>query len=294
MTRHYLTLSDMVYLPKLLAMHESLLRHSTEDFKLHVLTMDTEIHWMLYEFQLSNIELYPLSNFEVAMNLQPQKKARTWQEFCWTCSSNFMEFAMCWIGDCTYLDADLYFFSDPKVIFEEIGERSLGITPHRFPSHRKHMEKNGRYNVGLVHAKNTEPGKRCIAQWAKNCRDWCFNRVEEHHACGDQLYLDSWEADYPGEVASIQNIGVNLAPWNIERWAITKGPMVGGVPVVFYHLHEYLNPDNLTKYVLREEDLDHIYRPYNEAWNAANVRIIELEDRAAEQRRLIEMEAQRA
>lgn len=292
--RHYCTLSDRAYLAKLLAMHDSLLRHSSEDFTLHVLVMDVEAYSLLNEVKLPRVELIPLSGFERALNLSEIKKGRTWTEFCWTCASNFMEYLMPWIGDMTYLDADLFFFSDPKVIFDEIGERSIGITPHRFPLHRKHMEVNGRFNVGLVHAKNTEVGRRCVAQWAQQCRDWCYNRIEGSHACGDQKYLDTWEADYLGEVCAISNRGVNLAPWNVEQYGVRSGPTVDGVSVVFYHLHEFKSPDQLTNYPLRDEDRAYIYAPYIAAWTEANCRIREMELKHAAYRREIEMAGQRA
>lgn len=277
-----------------LVLHESLSRHSSEPFTLHILAMDTETQWMLQDMHLANVEVYPLSTFERAMHLSPQKKARTWTEFCWTCAGSFMEYLMPFIGDLTYLDADLMFFSDPKVVFDEIGERSIGITPHRFPAHRKHKEANGVYNVGWVTAKNTDAGRKCIARWAAQCREWCFNREEGSHACGDQKYLDTWPTDYPGEVCAIQNPGVNLAPWNVEQYAIGEGPTVDGKPVVFYHLHEYIDPHHLTKYTLRAEDRAFIYFPYNKAWLSAWERISDVEARAAEERKLAEMEAQRA
>lgn len=292
--RNYCTLFDRQYLSKGLVLHESLSRHSFEEFKLRILALDDETHWLLHDLQLQNVEIYPLSNFERAMNMEPVKQSRTWQEYCWTCASSWMEYLMPWVGEVTYLDADLCFFSDPAVVFEEIGNRSLGITPHRFPPERRHKEANGRYNVGLVYAKNTEAGRKCIAQWAKNCRAWCFNRIEGKNACGDQKYLDSWENDFPGEVCAIQNIGVNTAPWNVSQYQVNTGPTVDGVPVVFYHFHEFQNEYKLTGYPLRTQDRAFIYTPYVKAWHDANARIAVAEVRMADARREVEMEAQRA
>lgn len=294
--RHYCTLFDRNYLAKGLCLHESLSRHSSEPFVLHILAMDQETQWMLDDFRLENVEVTPLSTFERTLNLTKIKEGRTWAEYCWTCASNFMEYLLPWMppDGVTYLDADMYVFSDPKVVFDEIGDKSIGITPHRFPAWRKDKEINGKFNVGLVYAKNTDAGRKCIAQWAANCRAWCFNRVEGDHACGDQKYLDDFERDYPGEVCAIQNIGVNLAPWNIDQYRIEEGPKVDGQPVVFYHLHEFQNAIKLSNYKLRFEDALYIYGRYVLAWMDANTRIVEAERKAAEQRHLIEMEAQRA
>ena len=293
--RHYCTLSDRNYLPKLVTMLESLKRHSPEPFEVHVLCMDMDALWLLYDLQLGeHVKLMSLADFEYAMNLSEIKNNRTWREYCWTCASNLMEYLMPWVGGVTYLDADVFFFSDPKVIFDEIGDKSLGITPHRFPLERRHMERNGRYNVGWVTAADTPAGRKCIARWAKNCRDWCYNRIEGKNACGDQRYLDDWETDFPGEVHSIQNIGANLAPWNVSQYQMNQGPTVDGNPVVFYHLHEFVDESKLTNYAIRTQDIAFIYAPYLADWKSVNERIAAAEIQRAEGMKAIEMQGQTA
>ena len=42
-----------------------------------------------------------------------------------------------------YLDSDLFFFDDPKIVFEEIGGRSIAIVPHRFSRENRYLEVNG-------------------------------------------------------------------------------------------------------------------------------------------------------
>lgn len=296
MHRQFATLSDQGYLAKLLAMHESLSRHSNEPFTLNVLAMDQETFALLYDMQLSNVELIPLTGFERALNLDPIRKSRSYKEFCWTCASSLMEYLMPWVDaeGVTYLDADLFFFSDPRIIFAEIGSRSIAITPHNFPPARCDMERNGIYNVGWVTARNTTAGKACISRWAAQCREWCYDRVEEHHACGDQKYLDTWPTDYPGEVCAISNIGVNVAPWNVSQWSVTHGPCVNLTPIVFYHMHEFTGPDHLTYYKLRAEDRALIYAPYVESWTSNARRIAEKEFVFEEQRKQLELQAERA
>lgn len=278
MHRHFATLFDRRYAEKGLALHTSLLRHSSEPFTLHILALD-QITWkILYDMNLENVDLMYMEHFEYMMHMEPVKASRSWQEYCWTCASSFMEMLMPWLDaeGVTYLDADLFFFSDPKVVHNEIGEKSIGITPHRFPPAKLHMVRNGKFNVGWVSAKNTKAGRDCISKWAAQCREWCFNR-NEGDRFGDQRYLDTWESDYTGEVCAISNIGVNLAPWNISQYSVSQGPRVDGAPVVCYHLHEFQNPHQLTNYTLRDEDRRHIYAPYVEAWQEASRRIVSIE-----------------
>lgn len=278
MHRHFATLFDRRYAEKGLALHTSLLRHSSEPFMLHILALD-QITWkILYDMNLENVDLMYMEHFEYMMHMESVKASRSWQEYCWTCASSLMEMLMPWVdeGGVTYLDADLFFFSDPKVVYDEIGEKSIGITPHRFPPAKLHMVRNGKFNVGWVSAKNTKAGRDCISKWAAQCREWCFNR-NEGDRFGDQRYLDTWESDYTGEVCAISNIGVNLAPWNISQYSVSQGPRVNGTPVVCYHLHEFQNPHQLTNYTLRDEDRRHIYAPYVEAWQEASRRIVSIE-----------------
>ena len=297
MFREYCTLSDRAYLAKLLAMHESLMQHSSEPFALNVLAMDRETFVILSDMELPNVIVLPLAAFENALQMDHVKKSRSRTEYFWTCASSLMQYLMAWKGvSLTYLDADLMFFSDPKVVFDEIGERSIAITPHRFPAHRKHMERNGIYNVAWVTAKNSKTGHLCISRWAAQCREWCFHK-NEAGKFGDQLYLDTWPTDYPGEVCVIQNPGVNLAPWNVDGYVISadsSGPLVDGVPVVFYHFHEFEHREKLTNYKLRIAEKKHIYEPYVDAWERASLRIYAQEKVMAARQSEIETQGQRA
>lgn len=266
--------------------------------------MDTETYVLLYDMQLPNVELIPLSTFERAMHLENVKAGRTWQEFAWTCASQLLEYMLPWVdpmdkfGGLTYLDADTCFFSDPKVIFDEIGTRHIAITPHRFPPERRHMEINGRFNVGLVHIRRSVTGHKCIERWAAQTRAWCYNRIEGQNACGDQKFLDEWSALYGDEVCSIANIGVNTAPWNVNQYAVTEGPRVDGVPVVLYHYHEFDwpadGPLRLTNYPMRKEDKEFIYFPYLQAYEAASLQIARVEALMEERQKAMELQAERA
>lgn len=282
MTRHFATLFDSAYCAKGLALHESLLKHSSEPFVLHILACDTDTFYMLSDMKLKNVEVIPLEPFESAMKMQPVKASRSHVEYMWTLASSFMEYLLPWFDSLTYLDADIFFFSDPKVIFEEIGERSIGIVPHRFnEKERKRLGKNGEFNVGVVYAKNSPVGLKCISKWANQTREWCFGR-NEGGKFGDQAYLDSWPTEYRDECFIIYHLGVNLGPWAVGNYEIGRddeGIAIAEPNLIFtlicYHFHEFIDQNNLTKWKLRPEDRDLIYAPYVKAFNAAQERIAE-------------------
>lgn len=270
MRRHFATLFDSAYAHKGLALYHSLERHSTEPFMLHVLACDDDAFWLLAELNMPNIEIVSLPALEQVAKLQGIRATRTWTEYLWTLASVFMEYTLPGTESITYLDADLFFFSDPKAIFDEIGERSIGIVPHRFADKdRPRLAPNGEYNVGVLYAKNSEVGRRCITRWAEQCREWCYYR-NEPGKFADQKYLDDWPAFYGREVAIITNLGVNLGPWSIGNFRLAA--FQGRVFVsdehervdelVAYHYHEFRDREHLTRWPLRETDKQLVYEPY--------------------------------
>lgn len=296
--RHYTTLFDKGYMPRGLAMHESLVKHSSSPFVLHVLAMDEETEDVLGALALPNVEVIPIGVFETMSadvnetvrrhrpldqweprdheyrtGLRPIRESRTWQEYCWTLASVFTnELMQFGITEVTYLDADLLFFSDPEVIHEEIKWRDIAVIPHRFVPWKRHLETNGRFNVSWVTFKG-ELGKACVSRWAEQCIKRCSATV----GCGDQLYLDEWPERYGVNLCIVDNIGAGLAPWNVGNYAVTEGPAVNGRLVCFYHYHELRENEDgsfrLTNYELRPEDVKHLYEPYLEAYKRAKERI---------------------
>ncbi len=281
--RNYCTLFDARYLAKGLAMYESLVKHSSEPFTLHVLAMDDQTERILTELALPNMHVMTLTGFERAMNLQEIRERRSWAEYCWGCASNLMEYMLPWMPEdgITYIDSDILFFSDPKVIFDEVGERSIGITPHRFsPAEELRLGKNGKFNVGIVVARNSETGRKCIARWAAQCRDRCSSEV----GCGDQQYLDEWPGLYGEECCQVENLGVNLGPWSLDHIDMDA------INLVAYHAHEFVDHKYLTGYALQQVHLDVIYWPYIAALQDSAKRIIDAEKTLAD--RAVEAEKQ--
>lgn len=267
--RHYCTLFDMKYAPQGVALYDSLLQHSSEDFKLWILALDHETEELLRQLHLLHAEIVSCDSFK--QDLAEIHKTRTHQEWCWGLASQFCERLIhSGLLEVTYLDADTFFFSDPEPAFEEIGHRSIAITPHRLIPSKKHLEVNGTFNVGFVHFRNTDVGRRCLERWAAQCRAKC----SASDGCGDQLYLNDWPSLYGKECCVIENIGVNAGPWSLGNWDVTTGPRLDDVTLICYHAHELdLEKGRLTNYELRPEDISLIYEPYLEALRRAQEKI---------------------
>jgi len=276
--RHYCTLFDSKYLPRGLVLYESLREHSSEPFTLWILAMDTACSAALHALvNVSNVNICDYANDPAVVKCAD---GRTWQEVCWTQASQLTEQILTAydVPEITYLDADMMFFSDPEVIFKEIGRKSIAVIPHRFIPEKKYLEVNGRFNVSWVTFRNTPAGVECLKIWAAQCRKRC----SATYGCGDQLYLDEWPDKYGNEVHIIDNIGAGLAPWNLANYHLhwDEYLRVDGQRVVFYHYHEFTELEDgnfrLTNYPLREEDIVLIYEPYLRAYQDVRTRIARL------------------
>ena len=139
----------------------------------------------------------------------------------------------------TYLDSDVYCFSDPQPIFDALGRNSILITPHRFPQHLKDRERYGIYNVGVVTFRNDPRGLQCLHWWRERCLEWCYDRLEGSRF-GDQGYLNDWPERFEGVVV-LDHKGVNTAPWNWMSCTLSTsdhGTFIDDDPLIFYHFHQ--------------------------------------------------------
>jgi hypothetical protein len=264
------TLFDSGYLPLGLALYRSIQRHF-DAFHLWVLALDENALNILREMELPNLTVISLAAIE-SDDLLVAKNNRTWQEFCWTLSPVLPTYVLEQnpaLEHITYIDSDIYFFSNPDPIYNEIGDSSIMITPHRFPKRLSHLEQNGIYNVQMVYFKNDETGRACLAKWRQQCIEWCYYRLEPDRM-GDQKYLDKWPQEF-ANVCILQNIGAGAALWNIENYALKVNGTsleLNNKPLIFYHYHGFkiftmgLFTSGLANYGLPFDLLDAIYRPY--------------------------------
>lgn len=86
------------------------------------------------------------------------KTERTRAEYCWTCSSWSIKYVLEKYKEkvCTYIDADMMFFSNPQDVFDQMYARncSIIIVPHRFESEEEEKENMiwlARIVLNLIH-----------------------------------------------------------------------------------------------------------------------------------------------
>lgn len=218
---YFCTLYNSNYAAKGLAMYWSLKRVCPA-FRLYIFAFDDVLADALKRLALPEVSVITLSEFE-DQELLRIKPTRTPGEYCWTCSSCTIYYCLTHfdIDHCTYIDADLYFFSNPQVLIDEMGGDDVLITEHRYyPANPVLESKAGKYCVQFMTFKNTERGLNILKWWRNRCLEWCYNRMEDGKF-GDQKYLDDWTTRFVG-VHELQHQGGGIAPWNVKQYSCFK------------------------------------------------------------------------
>ncbi|MBE5870539.1 MAG: glycosyl transferase [Lachnospiraceae bacterium] len=251
---HYCTLFDSNYLDKGMVLGNSLNRVS-DNHILYILAMDDKCYEILQKENIKNTVVIRLSDF-LSQELEKIKNERSRAEFCWTCTSHLINYIFETFDAkiCTYVDADLYFYSNPAVLIEEMGKCDAQIVEHRFTkriSDRVSRNKSGKYCVEFNTFKNNKGGRQLLSWWMQKCIESC-SITSDSTVFGDQKYLEKW--GNKSNVSVLKNLGGGVAPWNIGQYRFVK--KVGDTIVmrkgsskfslVFYHFHNlnYLDKDH--------------------------------------------------
>lgn len=272
-TYNYCTLFNTNYLSRGLTLYSSLLNQG-DNFHLYIVAFDQECYDTLLQMNFEFATIISLQNFENEQLLSV-KNDRSIGEYCWTCTSSVIKYCIekYALDHCTYLDADLYFFSSPAVLFDELESSSVLITEHRYTPRYDQSEMSGIYCVQFMYFKNDKAGMDCLNWWIDACIDWCYATPEDGKF-GDQKYLDDWPKRFNG-IHVLEHLGGGLAPWNIQQYDFSRRDqhLVGKeiktgkeFPAIFYHFHDVRFLQNqridLGHYSLRKSDIDLLYKPY--------------------------------
>lgn len=219
----FCTLFDSHYLDKGIVLYQSLER-CTDDFLLYIFCFDQRTYDILNDLNYVNVILIRHDQFETQQLLKI-KEGRSKAEYCWTCTPIVIEYVLSnyAVDSCTYIDSDLFFFSDPKVLFREIDaiEADVTIVEHRFKNSiygRRLEKRNGKYCVEFNYFRQTEQAYKVLRHWKEQCLEWCYD-IPEEDRMGDQKYLNTWPRDYLG-VHVLEHLGGGVAPWNLEQYSL--------------------------------------------------------------------------
>lgn len=253
-------------------MYQSLHRHSP-DAVLIAFCFDDRSENALKAMKLKNVFVVGLAEFENKKILNI-KSSRSPGEYCWTCKASAIKYVMDRFNaeSCTYIDADLYFFSSPNVIEEELKKCSVILTPHDFTEKYDTSSLNGVYCAQFIGFMNNIEGVSILNWWEDSCIDWCFARHEDNKY-GDQKYLET--------MSEISSVGITkqkgvLGPWNMQKYSYTvsNGKLCASsldgknqYEVIFFHFHGFkfeksLKRLNLGNYDIPKSAIKNIYLEY--------------------------------
>lgn len=278
MYRTYCTLSDLRYLARTLAAIRSL-RRVVPDAQVWLLCLDEETHRLMARKAEPGIHLVAMEALEAEdpQLAEARNDGRNTIAFYFSCKPSLITYVFRHVAEAdfvSYLDGDLYFFSDPEPFFAEAGNAPVLLTPHRFPPSLEHLRAHGIFNAGYLSFRRNADGLACLDWWRRKCIDWCFDWLdEEGERHGDQRYLDKFSELFPSTFIS-HHLGANLAPWNIGSLRLDDrdGQILieNRYPLVFFHFHGlkalgpclYQTSHDVYHAPLTPLMRRHIYRPY--------------------------------
>ncbi len=247
MITNYCTLFDSNYLDKGIVTIDSLLSKSKQ-CSIFILAMDKECERILSarykEERVKLISISELKSYE--KRLIVLEKERSVAEFSWTCASCLLHyiFNSQHVDNCTYVDADLYFFSNPDLLVGELTENEKGvlIVEHRFKGGlvgRINEKNSGKFCVEFNTFIKNEDSMALLNEWKEQVLESCSTYTTD--GFGDQMYLNDWPDKYKC-VHVCSNPGAGMAPWNINRYFENKKNEVlfdkkQEIDPVFYHFH---------------------------------------------------------
>ncbi len=247
---HFATIFDSNYLPQAESMIDSLMSNTLKSM-VYIIALDEKV--IEYYYNRDGVICIPLNDLEDSFSeLQALKKSRSYIEYIFTLSpfiplyilNKYPE-----IDIITTLDADLYFFSDPTTLFQEMGEHSVMISPHRFGLNHAYLERYGKFNVSFQSFRNDNRAMICLNKWRNECITYVSDFLYEGKYA-EQKYLNTWCEELEG-VYVIKNKGACVAPWNIQNWAIElvdKNIFYGDSKLIFFHFHGFRINDENTIY----------------------------------------------
>ncbi|WP_246834257.1 hypothetical protein [Leptospira bourretii] len=289
---YYCTLFDSNYLLRGVTMLQSL-AEKDPSAKVFVFPFDNECYESLQKLSLSFVQLISLKEFE-SPDLLRVKEERSKGEYCWTCTPWIIRFCLdrFQLDHCTYVDADLFFFSNPQVLLDEAENSSVLITEHRYSPAYDQSATAGIYCVQFVFFRSDVDGLKVLHWWADRCLEWCYSRIEDGKF-GDQKYLDHWTTEF-NRVHVLKHLGGGVAPWNVQQYEFDSDQNSAIVlkekrsnrefNLIFYHFHDVKVRESEFNYISDFYDISKnvylsIYSLYSENLKTQFLRLKEIESK---------------
>jgi lipopolysaccharide biosynthesis glycosyltransferase len=209
--------------------------------KLHVLLIDSNDSSKTPD----NVTVYKINEINSSIGKQIVSKYRNnLDKLRWALKPIFLTLLVSQHDKVIYLDNDIFVFSNPAFLFDELDTNNLLLTPHNYSSNPMSNQNwfEANFRVGLYNAGFIAASKRSIAalHWWANC---CLYNIKKSFWRGlfdDQKYLDLLPVLFD-EVKIVKHPGCNLAGWNDHE----QPSEVVFIHFANYTLQKFLEPNNI-------------------------------------------------
>jgi len=267
---HICSIVSNDYLLKIIALYRSMIRYQV-NFNLWLCVIDKEAYGQLVGLELENTTVIHVDDITSVT-----REKHTTTEYCWMLKPVFVEYLFdeYKLNKVLYCDADMYFFSSLKYIYNEWGSYSFYMTTQRSDQYSE--LRDGQYQAGLLGFSNDNYARKILSWWKEKCLNWCFDWHDERlERWGDQKYLDKVPIIFENIKIS-HNLGINAGPWNLilndQSYDISEDNQqvcINNYKVCCYHFGSMkiigLNKFDLWYHCeveIRPEIIDSLYYPY--------------------------------
>lgn len=243
----FVTFCDINYLSRALTLIESI-RQSGNCSEIYIAAVDQESFSKIARLNLNRVKVVLLENIEIEFpELSVAKLNRSILEYFFCLTPFLLKYLIAHTNNplVGYIDADIWFFSNPANIPNNVREYDLSLVTHNFPKHLTHMNKYGINNVGFMYFRRNKKGLVALNWWADKCIKSTSISNSSSEIYGDQKYLDRI-AELDVEIETFDGNGHNVAPWNCNKVNYVENNLhiKNGAEIKYYHfsgLRKYKN-----------------------------------------------------
>jgi hypothetical protein len=212
------TFANARYLPQLLSMLESF-QANVQSSRIAVVALDAETISSLTRLNFPCVDIFCVEDLEKYVpQLGIARNNRSLSEYFFTVTSAlpiFLFNAYPKLDFVVYVDADLFFFSNPESCIFALDEKdNVLLTSHNFAEKNSDLRVYGEFNTGFIAFRRSSDGMRVASWWLERCLEWCKDIVE-NGKFADQKYLENFSSIARG-VRISQDFGLNLGPWGLN------------------------------------------------------------------------------
>jgi len=257
------TLSDKHYVLKGLALYNSLVNTTTQDFILHYLAVDDYTYQFLTNLNLPKMKVWNMSSISSDPDFTTLKNNTKYivDGFCSYCFAlaSFFTYYISTIIESDYLfyiDSDIILYEDIYKIILSSQNKSVGIHLHKHVPIGHHV---GGYNVGVVYFKPNETGIKVLKWWRDCVMDPTNKWNVPYGRVGDQAYLEAFEPLFGKENVFVMDESIgHVAPWNFMLLQCKQNRQItwNNKPqtVLFAHFSQFTPNWNANSYSIDREN----------------------------------------